>query len=39
MTMFARTKEILIADAQIEDLNILLAGVAPNVETWLVEPG
>ena len=33
------TQEILIADAQVKDLNILLAGVAPNVETWLVEPG
>jgi uncharacterized delta-60 repeat protein/uncharacterized repeat protein (TIGR02059 family) len=39
MTTSARnTQEILIADAQIENLNVLLAGVAPSVETWLVTP-
>jgi hypothetical protein len=39
MTFQRLSREILIADAQVEDLDILLAGLAPNVETWLVQPG
>ncbi len=29
--------EILIADAQLEDLNVLLAGLMPNTKVWLVQ--
>ncbi|MDD2863255.1 MAG: DUF4347 domain-containing protein, partial [Methylococcales bacterium] len=29
--------QILIADAQLEDLNVLLAGLMPNTKVWLVQ--
>ncbi|MDP2901989.1 MAG: ExeM/NucH family extracellular endonuclease [Methylovulum sp.] len=32
-------REILIADAQVENLDVLLAGINPDVDAWLVEPG
>ncbi|MDP2902957.1 MAG: DUF4347 domain-containing protein [Methylovulum sp.] len=31
--------EILIADAQVKDLDVLLSGLAPNVDAWLIQPG
>jgi hypothetical protein len=33
------TFEMLIADAAVADLNILLAGLAPNVRSRLIQPG
>ncbi len=39
MTSFRTFREILIADAQLEDLDTLLAGLGSDVETWLVQPG
>ncbi len=39
MTSFRTFREILIADAKLEDLDILLAGLGADVETWLVQPG